>query len=417
MDIQLEKKRGITKKHIAIIISVLVSLFIGWKILFGYNGTTYTVERNRLTIQEVVQGKFDDYITINGTVAPITTIYMDVYEGGRVVKKMIEEGATVKKGDIILKLENQGLYERILASENNLALKQNDLRSTNLNFEFRLVEGRKSLAQSDYELIQKKRAYQQNKTLFEDELIAKEDYLKAKEDYELSLRQNKIILEQTKHNNELRNTTISELNSDLGRMKKTLLMVYDRIDHLNVRAPADGQLGFLDAEIGQSIDEGQRIGQINVLTDFKIEASIDEHYIDKVQRNLTAILERNEAKYLLRVRKIFPEVRDGKFRIDLVFTEERPETIRTGQNYTIKLQLGDSSDALILSRGGFYQSSGGRHVFVLDLDGNTAIKRPVRIGKQNSQYFEIIEGLQPQEKVITSSYGSFGEADKIIINN
>ncbi|TCI84593.1 efflux RND transporter periplasmic adaptor subunit [Tenacibaculum sp. M341] len=417
MDIQLEEKKGIKKKHIVIAIVVIAAFFIGQKLLFGFSGTTYKTDRNRLSIAEVKKGKFDDYISINGSVAPIATIYMDAYEGGRVVEKKIEEGAMVKKGEIILRLENQNLYERILSSENNLALKQNDLRSTRLNFDARQIEGQKSLALSNYELVQKKRAFEQNEALYKEELIAKEEYLKAKEGFDLAKRNNEIAIQQTEQDKKLRNATMTELNSDLARMRKTLSMVYNRIDHLNVRAPADGQLGFLDAEIGQSIKEGERIGQVNVLTDFKVEADIDEHYIDRVKRNLNAVIERNGKSYVLRLRKIFPEVRNGKFKVDLVFTDEKPETVRTGQNYSLKLQLGASNEALLIPRGGFYQSSGGQYVFVLSEDGTTALKRPVRLGKQNSKYFEVVEGLGPNEKVITSSYNGFGDAAKIAITN
>jgi len=415
MDIQLEKRKGLKPKHIGYILGIAALLFIGWKIAFTTSSAVYRTDKARVTITTATAGKFDDYITINGVVAPIATIYMDAYEGGRVTEKLVEEGATVQKGDIILKLENQGLFERILASENNLALKQNDLRSTKINFDSRQIEGRKDLAQSEYELTQNKRAYEQNKALYDDELIAREEYLKAKEAYELSQKRNDILLLQTEQDRKLRNTTLQELDGDLARMRRTLSMVYERIDHLNVRAPADGQLGFLDAEIGQNINEGERIGQINVLTDFKIEASIDEHYIDRVQRNLTAILERNNTAYPLRLRKVYPEVRDGKFKVDLVFTENKPETIRTGQSYIIRLQLGASNDALLLPRGGFYQSSGGQYVFVVDEDGKTAVKRSIQVGKLNSQYYEILEGLTPGEQVITSSYDSFGNAEKIIL--
>lgn len=415
MDIQLEKKKGIKPKHIGYTLGILALLFISWKLAYGASTSTFRTEKQRVTISQVTQGKFDDYITINGAVAPIATIYMDAYEGGRVVEKYIEEGATVKKGDIILRLENQGLYERILASENNLALKQNDLRTTRINFDARQVDGQKDLAQSEFDLVQSKRAYEQNEALYNEELIAKEEYLKAKESYELSQKQNEIVQLQTENDKRLRTTTLRELDADLSRMRKTLSMVYERIDHLNVRAPQDGQLGFLDAEIGQNINEGERIGQINVLTDFKIEATIDEHYIDRVQRDLTAILERNNTKYPLRLRKVYPEVRNGKFKVDLVFTDEKPATIRTGQTYTIKLQLGESNDALLVPRGGFYQSSGGQYVFVLDQDGKTAIKRSIQIGKVNSQYYEVLEGLQAQEQIITSSYDAFGTAEKIIL--
>lgn len=415
MDIQLEKKKGLRPKHYGYIVLGLLLLFVGWKMLFGNSVSTFRTEKDKLSISTVIDGKFDDYITINGNVAPITTIYMDAYEGGRVTEKFIEEGAMVKKGDIILKLENQGLYEQILASESNLALKQNDLRSTKLTFDSRQVEGKKSLATAEYELHRKKRHFEQNKELYSEELISKEDYLKSKEDFELSQKQYNIVKLQTVQDVELRKTSLAGLDTDLERMKKTLTMVYKRLDHLNVKAPANGQLGFLDAEIGQNIAQGQRIGQINVLTDYKIEATIDEHYIDRVKRNLTALLERNGKEYPLRLRKVYPEVRDGKFKVDLVFTKDKPKTIRTGQSYNIKLQLGESRNALLLPRGSFFQSTGGQWIFVLNDDGSEALKRNIGIGKQNSKYYEVLSGLKAGEKVITSNYDNFGNAKRIIL--
>ncbi|WP_299533502.1 efflux RND transporter periplasmic adaptor subunit [Ulvibacterium sp.] len=415
MDIQLEKKKGLRPKHYGYIALGVLLLFTAYQLLFASSVSTFRTEKDKLSIAQVTQGKFDDYITINGFVAPITTIYMDAYEGGRVSEKLIEEGAMVKKGEIILKLENMGLYEQILQSESNLALKQNDLRSTRLNFDSRQVDGRRNLATAQNDLTRTKRNYEQNKALYEEELISQEAYLVSKENYELSQKQYDIVKLQTEQDDELRKTSLAGLDTDLERMKKTLSMVYERLDHLNVRAPADGQLGFLDAEIGQSIAQGERIGQINVLTDYKIEASIDEHYIDRVQRDLTAILERTGKEYPLRLRKVYPEVRNGKFKVDLVFTEEKPETIRTGQSYNIKLQLGESSDALLLPKGSFFQSTGGQWIFVVGSNGGEAIKRNIRIGKQNSRFYEVLEGLQDGESVITSNYDSFGEAERIVL--
>ncbi len=415
MDIQLEKKKGLRPKHYGYIALGILILFVGYQLLFASSVSTFRTEKDKLSIADVSQGKFDDYITINGNVAPIATIYMDAYEGGRVSEKLIEEGATVKKGDIILKLENMNLYEQILASESNLALKQNDLRSTKLTFDSRQVEGRRSLATTSTELQRSKRNFEQNDALYKDELISKEIYLTSKENYELSQKQHEIIKEQTVNDDQLRTTSLTGLDADLARMQKTLGMVYQRLDHLNVRAPADGQLGFLDAEIGQNIGQGERIGQINVLTDYKIEASIDEHYIDRVQRDLVAILERNGKDFPLRLRKVYPEVRNGKFKVDLVFTEDKPETIRTGQSYNIKLQLGESSDALLLPKGSFFQSTGGQWIFVVGQDGGEALRRNIRIGKQNSRYYEVLEGLQAGEKVITSNYDTFGEAERIVL--
>ena len=415
MDIQLEKKKGLRPKHYGYIALGILLLFVGYQLLFSNSVSTFRTEKDKLSIADVSQGKFDDYITINGNVAPIATIYMDAYEGGRVEEKLIEEGAMVKKGDIILKLDNINLYEQILQSESGLALKQNDLRQTRLTFDSRQVEGRRSLATASTELQRLKRNFEQNQALFEEELISKEAYQLSKENYELSQKQYEIVKVQTENDNELRETSLPVLETDLNRMQKTLGMVYQRLDHLNVRAPADGQLGFLDAEIGQNITQGQRIGQINVLTDYKIEASIDEHYIDRVQRELTAILERNGKEFPLRLRKVYPEVRNGKFKVDLIFTEDKPETIRTGQSYNIKLQLGESSDALLLPKGSFFQSTGGQWIFVVGPDGDEAIRRNIRIGKQNSRYYEVLEGLQAGEKVITSNYDTFGEAERIVL--
>ncbi len=415
MDIKLEKKKGLRPKHYGYIALGLLLLFAIGKMIFGGTVSTYRTEKEKLSIAEVTQGKFDDYITITGNVAPIATIYMDAYEGGRVTEKLIEEGATVKKGDIILKLENRALYEQILASESNLALKQNDLRSTKLAFDSRQVEGKRSLATAEYDLQRLQRNYEQNKALFDDGLISREAFLLSKENFELSQKQYDIIKLQTEQDDALRKTSLTSLDSDLARMQTTLSMVYERIDQLNVRAPADGQLGFLDAEIGQSIAQGERIGQINVLTDYKIEADIDEHYIDRVVRELTAVLDRNDKAYPLRLRKVYPEVRNGKFKVDLVFTGDKPETIRTGQSYNIKLQLGESSDALLVPKGSFFQSTGGQWVFVVDANGGEAIRRAIRLGKQNSRYYEVLEGLQAGEQVITSNYDSFGEAERIVL--
>jgi len=414
MDIKLEKKKGLRPKHYGYIALGLLILFAGYKMIFSSSMSTFRTEKDKLSIGEITQGKFDDYITINGAVAPISTIYMDAYEGGRVNEKLIEEGTMVKKGDIILKLENMNLYEQILASESNMALKENNLRSTKLEFDSRQVSGKKSLATTDYDLTKTKRNFEQNEALYKEELISKEEYLLSKENYELSKKQHGIVKLQTEHDDEMRKTSLSGLDTDLKRMRKTLSMVYERLDHLNVRAPADGQLGFLDAEIGQNIGKGERIGQINVLTDFKIEATIDEHYIDRVIRDLSASLERNGKEFPLRLRKVYPEVRNGKFKVDLVFTDEKPETIRAGQTYNIKLQLGESNDALLLPKGSFFQSTGGQWIFVVN-DSDEAMRRAIRIGKQNSKFYEVLEGLEAGEKVITSNYDSFGDAERIVL--
>jgi len=413
MDIQLEKKRGLRPRHYLYLISIIALVFAFKEIVFGTYTPTYRIEKDRVSIAEVSLGEFKDYVSVNGIVAPISTIYMDAYEGGRVKEKLIEEGAMVHKGDIILKLENRALFEQILASENNLALKQNDLRSTKLNFDNREINGKRDLVAITYDNQRKKRNYKQNEMLFNKDVISREEYLRSKEDYELAQNQLDIIKKRVTQDGKLKQTSLKDLDADLVRMKKTLSMVYERIDYLNVRAPADGQLGFLDAEIGQNIRQGQRIGQLNVLTNFKIEAEVDEHYIDRIKQGLLATIERNDTIYHLKLRKVYPEVREGRFRVDLVFTSKKPKTIRAGQNYNLKVQLGASNEALLLPRGSFFQSTGGQSIFVLNETEKIAWKKTIKIGKQNSKYFELLEGLNRGEKVIISSYDTYGDAEKI----
>ena len=415
MDTKIEKKKGLKAKHVGVIGIVVLILGFIWHIIFGDTRSSFKVEKERITISTVINHKFNDYISINGLVNPISTIYLDAYEGGRVMEILIEEGSMVNKGDVILKLENRELYGQILNSETSLAAKQNDLRQTQINFETKRIAGQRSLLESEYQLKKAKRKYEQNKSLFEEELIAKEMYLEAKENFELSQKSYEVNKFQSKQDSLLNTTSIIDLGRDLERMQQTLSMEYERIDNLNVKATADGQLGTLNAEIGKQIGRGQNIGQINVLTNFKIEATIDEHYIDRILRGLTGTFERDEIVYQIKIKKVYPDVKDGKFKIDMVFAHDKPENIRTGQSYYIKLQLGEPTEALLLPRGAFFQSTGGQWVYVIDASGEVATKRQVKIGKQNPKYYEIIEGLHVGEQVITSGYDYFGESDKLIL--
>lgn len=415
MDKVIEKKKGIRPKHIIWAAGVLVIGFLLYKVVFAETGSTFRAEKEKLTISTVEDGLFNDYITVIGQVEPITTIYLDAIEGGQVEERFIEEGTMVKKGDVILRLENRQLYQTILNSEASLAEKENYLRNTRINFETELIQSRKNLLDNRYRLNRKKRTFEQNKALFDDELISKEDFLQAKEDYEYEKNMLEINKVKAKNDSLIRVTSMQSLETDLGKMRQMLVLVRERLDNLNVKAPVDGQLGMLDAEIGQRINEGQRIGQINVLDNFKIKALIDEHYIDRVKRELPASLDRNGTNFNLMVRKVYPEVRNGQFEIDMIFDNSSPDNIRTGQTYHIKLELGESGKAVLLPRGGFFQSTGGQWVFVLNENETEAVKRNIRIGKQNPQYYEVLEGLNANEKVITSGYEMFGTNDRIVL--
>ncbi len=414
MDRKIEKKKGLKKKHIFWISGGAILVFLIIKIILSDGSSAYRTSLDELTVETVKYDLFNDYISVTGHVEPINTIYLDAIEGGRVTESLIEEGEMVKQGDIILKLENKQLYQTILNSEAALAEKENYLRSTKISFESELIQSRKNILSSEYRMTRKKRQYDQYKALYEDSLISGEEYLQAKEDYEYESELLEINRLKARNDSLIRVTSMMTLDTDLTKMREMLKLVRERLDNLNVKAPVDGQLGMLNAEIGQSVSQGQRIGLIHVLTDYKIHIAIDEHYIDRVKRGLSASFERNNETYNLTIRKVYPEVRDGKFEVDLVFNGEKPDNIRTGQSYHVKLQLGMSEEAILLPRGAFFQNTGGQWIFVLDEQGKEAVRRDISIGKQNPKYFEVLSGLEPGERVITSSYRSFGDNERII---
>ena len=415
MDRKIEKKKGIRPKHIIYGVLGLAVIFFLVKIIKDSNISSLRVEKDKITIEEVQNGDFDDFIRTNGTVEPISTIYLDAEEGGRVQEILIEEGAKVEKGDVILILENRSVYMDIMNSESNLAQKQNYLRQTRISFENALIESKRLLLNSGFDIIKKKRNFEQLNALYNDELVSKEMYLQAKEDYEYAMQLQEINKLKMQNDSMIRITEMNQLETELRKMDETLVLVRERLNNLNVKAPVDGQLGMLDAEIGQSIGQGVRIGQINVLTDYKIEALIDEHYIDRVKKNLAATFERQNKLFNLNVKKVYPEVRNAQFKIDLVFTDERPDNIRTGQTYYINLQLGEPQKSLLVSLGGFFNSTGGQWIYVVDPSGDFATKRKIQIGRKNPKYYEVVSGLEAGEKVITSGYDLFGDNDKLIL--
>ena len=414
MDKVIEKKKGIQKKHIFWAMGILLVGFLIAKLAFGDHSSVFRAEKDKLSVSNVEDGIFNDYITVIGQVEPISTIFLDAEEGGKVEEKLIEEGEMVKKGDIILKLRNNDLNLSIMNSESSMAYQTNELRNTQIQMEQQKIQNKQQLLQIDFEVVRLKRNYEQQKSLFDEGLIAKEDYMKMEEDYLRTKKNRDLIYMKMVQDSIFRENQKVQMDQSLGNMHLNLKVVQQRREDLNVKAPVDGQLGLLNAEIGESINKGQRIGQINILDNFKVNAKIDEHYIDRVIRGLTASLDRNGTNFNLTVKKVYPDVRDGQFEIDLVFEGQMPENIRTGQTYHVKLELGESQKALMIPRGGFFQSTGGQWIFVLNDDETEAVKRPIKIGKQNPQYYEVLEGLNPGEKVITSGYEMFGTNDKIV---
>lgn len=377
--------------------------------------STLRVSGDTISVSEVKAGEFNDYIRLSGTVQPLVTIQISPIEGGIVDAILIEEGSQVKKGDEILRLSNDNLDLQILNSEAELAEKENILRNTQIQMEQDRLNVKQSKAEYQLNVKRLKRTYEQQKTLYEEKLIAKEDYLKAKEDYDLAAEKLQIILDKEVQDSLFRSTQVERMRESLENMQINMRMIRKRKDNLTIKAPIDGQLGILDAVLGENIGAGTKIGQISDMSSYKIEAQIDEHYIDRVTPGLAATFERQSATFNASLRKVYPEVRDGKFKADFKFEGEVPENIRSGQTYYLNLQLGSPEGAVLIPRGSFFQKTGGKWIYVVSKDGSKATKREIRIGRQNPQYYEVLEGLEPGEKVIISGYDSFGENEVLIL--
>jgi HlyD family secretion protein len=415
MDKIIPKKKGIQKKHLGYIGIGTAMAVLLYMAFFADRTSTYKVEKDKLIIETVTEDQFNDYITVPGTVEPISTIFLDAQEGGRVEEKVIEEGSMVKKGDIILKLSNPDLHLNILDSEAQLAEKENFLRNTLTNMEQQRLEIKRGLVNIKYEIARKERNYQQNVILMEDNLISREEFIRSKEDLDMAIQSKELFVERQKQDSIFYSTNINSMQTNLENMRKNLRLVRERAENLNVRAPVDGQLGLLVPEIGQSIQRGANMGQINVLTSYKVTAQIDEHYIDRVRTQLTATLDRQGSEFNLIVRRVYPEVRNGTFKIDMIFRDSMPDNIRTGQTYYTSLQLGQPKVSVHVPIGGFFQETGGQWIFVLDPTESFATKRDISIGRKNPRYYEVLEGLKPGEKVIVSGYETFGKNEKLIL--
>ena len=397
--------------------SKAVSLVVWWNsnLIIKPNQSTLRINGDTMTISTVKQGEFNDYIRLSGTVQPLVTIQISPVEGGIVQQILIEEGSTVKKGDEILRLSNDNLDLQILNSEAELAEKENILRNTQIQMEQDRLNVKQQKAEYQLNVKRLRRTYEQQKSLYEDKLIAREEYLKAKEDYDLALEKLQLIAEKEIQDSLFRFTQVERMRESLENMQLNMQMIRRRKDNLTIKTPIDGQLGILDAVLGESIGAGTKIGQISDMSSHKIEVQIDEHYIDRVVPGLNATFERQETLYNAALRKVYPEVRDGKFKADFKFEGDTPDNIRSGQTYYLNLQLGSPEAALLIPRGSFFQKTGGKWIYVVNGDGTRAVKREIRIGRQNPQYYEVLEGLTAGEQVITSGYDNYGDNDVLIL--
>ena len=393
--------------------SVLMAMLL-W-VIFGNHASTLRVSRDELTISDVQHAEFKDYVRTNGQVLPIQVVQISPEEGGIVVEKVVEEGTMVHQGDVIVRLSNSNLDLQILNAEAELAEKQNLLRNTQVAMQQDRLNNQTEQAQLDMDTQRKQRTFDQNKRLYEAKLISEEDYLQSQEDYQLSVKKQSLVSRRLKQDSLYRTVQMDQMEDNLQNMRRNVVLVRQRKEKLEVRSAIDGELGLLDVELGQSIQPGQKIGQLNDLSDYKVQAQIDEHYIDRVRQGLSATFTRGDKQYQLQVRKVYPEVREGKFRCDFIFKGERPENIRTGQTYYLDLELGQPEQAVIIPRGTFFQTTGGQWIFVLDKSGERAYRRPIRIGRQNPQYYEVLEGLEPGERMVTSGYEAFKDNEVLVL--
>ena len=414
MDRQIEKKSFLRRYAWYIAAAAALAALLVW-IVLGTTASTTTVDVSDITISDVTRGKFDDYVRLNGQVLPIQVVQISPEEGGIVREKVVEEGTRVRKGDVILRLSNSNLDLQILNAEAELAEKQNLLRNTQVAMQQDRLNNRTEQATLDTDCDRKRRAYEQNARLYKERLISKEVYLQSREDYNLARRKQSLISQRLKQDSLYRHVQMAQMEDNLDNMRKNVLLVRDRKNKLEVRSAIDGELGLLDVELGQNIAAGQNIGQINDLSDFKVQAQIDEHYIDRVRPGLSASFSRDGKTYLLRVRKVYPEVRNGTFRTDFVFIGERPAQMRSGQTFYVELALGKSQQATLIPRGTFFQTTGGNWIFVLDKSGRKAYRRNISIARQNPQYYEVTDGLEPGERVITSGYEAFKDNEVLVI--
>lgn len=406
MDKTINDNRLIKPKHLRILIPVLLVLALVLFVIFRNPTSTYRTEKAKTTIEQVFKGPFKDYIRVTGNVEPISIVSLEALEAGRVEKLMVEDGSMVKQGEVILTLRNENLNMSFTDKASSYAFLTNELNNQLISVKQQEITDKQDLLTLDNDISEKKRKLEKTARLFAKEGVSEEEYLSLKNSYETAVKYRELKEKKMALDAEFRTNQRTQIELNMKMIKQQL-------DNLNVKAPVEGQLSNFSPEIGQSVSKGQSLGQINVLTSYKISANIDEHYIDRVKSGLAATFERQTEQFSLQVTKVYPQVVQGQFKVEFKFNSTLPKNIRSGQSYNISLQLGETEQAIQVARGGFFQSTGGQWVYVLSADGTHALKRNIRIGKQNPQYYEILEGLKPGEKIINSSYDTFGGNDKI----
>lgn len=415
MDRKIEKKTWTTKRILTIggVIAFLgLSIYAFW---FMDVRSTLNVDREKITISEVREDTFQEFIQVTGAVQPIQTIYLDAIEGGVVQQVFLESGTMVQKGDTILTLTNSSLQLQVMQQTSGLYDQINNVRNSRLNLEQNTLQLQEQLANAKSQMEILKAQYERQQTLMQRDMISKEEFQTTKENYEYQTRRYELTYESYKKDSVQTITQMQQLNNSEQRMYQNLEAVQQILDNLAVTAPITGQLSTIELNQGQSISSGERIGQVDILDSYKVRVAIDEYHLSRIVQGLNGSFTFDGQTHELEITKIYPVINNGQFEVDMEFVNNAPNNLRRGQTVRIRLELGESASALQIPRGGFYQTTGGNWVFVVNEQEGRAYKRDIQLGRQNPEYFEVQFGLEPGEKVITSSYDTFGDNEVLVL--
>jgi HlyD family secretion protein len=408
------EKNALPLKKMAVAAGILVAVgLMGWYLFDQGSGRSLVIQNNRIVISPVTSGMFEDFIPIRGRVTPRKTVYLDMIEGGQVDQKLVEDGAVVKAGDLLVVLNNTSLQLDVTRNEAIVTEQLNNMRTIELQLEQNRLQHKRNLVEIDYQIKRLTRRVDRLSSLDSAGVVIKSQLEDASDELEYFSNRQDVTLESQATDARLQETQFEFLKESGDQLKKSLELARNNLDALNVRAPVAGKLSGFDMEVGQSIQRGGRLGQIDDPDSFKLRASIDEFYLSRVDIEQAAHFEKGGKRYELTVGKIYPQVNNGQFEIDLLFKDKEPEGIRRGQTLQAKLTLGDSNQATLIPNGAFYQDTGGNWMFVVSDDGSEAVKRNVNLGRRNSRSIEVLDGLEVGEEVVTSPYSSFKEMDRL----
>ncbi len=417
MDRKIERSRKplyIKLALAAVLLGILGT--VGHGVLQDAAVASFRIERDRLTIASVRQGYFEDFIPVRGSVTPLRTIFLDAIEGGRVEQVFVESGSLVKAGQPILELSNTALQLDVISREAQVSEQVNNLRNTRLAMEQNRLSLKSQLVELDYQIKRLERLAARREELAGRQMISRQDYEETLDELEYQRNRREVTIESQDYDERMREAQIEGLEASIEQLQLNLEIARGNLDNLVITAPMNGQLSSLDAEVGQSMTKGQRVGQVDDVDRFKLEVLIDEFYVTRTRVGQYAEFTLGGQSYELQVSKVYPEIQNGQFKVDMDFVSTVPSEVRRGQTMQVRVQLGDSTPALLLARGGFFQDTGGNWAFVLHENGEYAEKRQIRLGRRNPEYFEVLEGLSEGDRVITSEYAAYGQMDRIIFN-